>query len=299
MSFIHDAWKDTLEIAKDPLFSIGKTDITLLRLLILMLILLAVWKIARITKRSINNLHADTSDPAVYLLSRLADYFVLIIGVIFALSFLGFELSSFAFLGGAIGLGLGFGLQNILSNFVAGVIILFEKTLKVGDIVELQSGLAGKVTEINLRFTRITTSDAIDILVPNSEFISGRVVNWTFNDSIRRIHVPFTAAYGTSKELVREAGIAAALSVQATINDDEKRLPDVLLVRMGENALEFELLVWIDQKFINVPGTIPASYVWALETELSKRNIEIPFPHRDLYLKNSKLTVSLESMPKN
>ena len=194
MSIIRDAWKDTLEIARDPLFSIGKTDITLLRLLILMLILVAVWKIAQITKRSINKLHADASDPAVYLLSRVADYFVWIIGVIFALSFMGFELSSFAFLGGAIGLGLGFGLQNILSNFVAGIIILFEKSLKVGDIVELQSSLVGKVTEINLRFTRITTSDSIDILVPNSEFISGRVVNWTFSDSVRRIHVPFTAA---------------------------------------------------------------------------------------------------------
>ena len=299
MSIIRDAWKDTLEIARDPLFSIGKTDITLLRLLILMLILVAVWKIAQITKRSINKLHADASDPAVYLLSRVADYFVWIIGVIFALSFMGFELSSFAFLGGAIGLGLGFGLQNILSNFVAGIIILFEKSLKVGDIVELQSSLVGKVTEINLRFTRITTSDSIDILVPNSEFISGRVVNWTFSDSVRRIHVPFTAAYGTDKGLVREAGIAAALSVSTTVSNDESRHPDVILARMGDSALEFELLVWIDQKSVKAPGTLQANYVWALETELSKRNIEIPFPHRDLYLKNSKITVSLEGSPKN
>lgn len=299
MSSIHNAWKDMLEIARTSLFSIGKTDITLLRLLILVFILLAVGKIAKVTKRSINRLHTDTSDPAVYLLSRLADYFVWVIGVIFALSFLGFELSSFAFLGGAIGLGLGFGLQNILSNFVAGIIILFEKSLKVGDIIELQSGLAGKVTEINLRFTRITTSDSIDILVPNSEFISGRVVNWTFNNSIRRIHVPFSVAYGTNKELVREAGIAAAMSVPTTIKDNENRQPDVLLVRMGDNALEFELVVWIDQKLIKVPGTIQAGYVWALETELGKRNIEIPFPHRDLTLKNSRLTVLLENMPKN
>lgn len=299
MSFVHDAWKDTLEIARDPLFSIGKTDITLLRLLILIFILLAVWEIARITKRSINKLHTDTSDPAVYLLSRLADYFVWIIGVIFALGFMGFELSSFAFLGGAIGLGLGFGLQNILSNFVAGVIILFEKSLKVGDIVELQSGLVGKVTEINLRFTRITTSDAIDILVPNSEFISGRVVNWTFNSSIRRIHVPFSVAYGTNKELVREAGIAAAESVETTVRDGEERRPDVLLVRMGDSALEFELVVWIDQEFVKNPGTIHAGYVWALETELGKRNIEIPYPGRDLYLKNQKITVALENVSNN
>jgi small-conductance mechanosensitive channel len=294
MSFLHEAWKDTLAIARDPLFSIGSTDFTLLRMLALLLIIVAIHHVAKITQRSVTKLNPDMSNPAVYLLSRLAGYFIWIIGTIIGLGFLGFELSSFAFLGGAVGLGLGFGLQNILSNFVAGIIILFEKTLKVGDTVELQSNLTGKVAEINLRYTRITTADAIDILVPNSEFISGRVVNWTFADPIRRIHIPFSVAYGTSKELVREAGIAAALSEPTTI-DEIDRKPDVWLVRMGDNALEFELVVWINQETIRIRGTIQATYVWALETELSKRGIEIPFPQRDLTLKNSKIIVSLEN----
>jgi small-conductance mechanosensitive channel len=121
-----------------------------------------------------------SSDPAVYLLSRISGYLIWILGTIIGLNYLGFELSSFAFLGGAIGVGLGFGLQNVLNNFVSGVIILLEQTLKVGDIVDLQSGITGKVTEINLRYTRITTGDLMDVLVPNSEFISGRVANWTY-----------------------------------------------------------------------------------------------------------------------
>lgn len=298
MSLVHEVWKDTLEIARDPLVSIGNTDLTLLRLLGLLFIVAAVFQIAKITKRSINRLNPDPNDHAVYLLSRFAGYFVWIIGTLVGLNFLGFELSSFAFLGGAVGLGLGFGLQNILSNFVAGIIIVFEKSLKVGDIVELQSSVIGKVSEINLRYTRIITPDAIDILVPNSEFISGRVVNWTFADPIRRIHVPFSAAYGTDKDIVREAGIAAALSVPTTINDDAHQ-PDVWLVRMGDSALEFELIVWINQESVKIHGTIQANYVWALETELSKRNIEIPFPQRDLYLKNSKITVALEKSEQN
>ena len=298
MSFLHEAWKDTLEIAKDPLFSIGNTDFTLLRLLGLLLIIVAVRQVAKITKQSITKLNPDTTNHAVYLLSRLAGYFVWIIGTLIGLNFLGFELSSFAFLGGAVGLGLGFGLQNILSNFVAGIIILFEKTLKVGDTVELQSNVTGKVAEINLRYTRITTSDAIDILVPNSEFISGRVVNWTFADPIRRIHIPFSAAYGTDKEIAREAGLAAAMSVDTTISDDSHQ-SSVWLVRMGDNALEFELVVWINQDSVKVPGTIQAGYVWALETELRKRDIVVPYPQRDLYLKNSKLTVSLEKSAQN
>ncbi len=298
MSLLHEVWKDTLEIARDPLVSIGNTDLTLLRLLGLLFIVAAVFQIAKITKRSINRLNPDPNDHAVYLLSRFAGYFVWIIGTLVGLNFLGFELSSFAFLGGAVGLGLGFGLQNILSNFVAGIIIVFEKSLKVGDIVELQSSVIGKVSEINLRYTRIITPDAIDILVPNSEFISGRVVNWTFADPIRRIHVPFSAAYGTDKDIVREAGIAAAMSVPTTINDDAHQ-PDVWLVRMGDSALEFELIVWINQESVKIHGTIQANYVWALETELSKRNIEIPFPQRDLYLKNSKITVALEKSEQN
>lgn len=298
MSFLHEAWKDALAIAKDPLFSIGNTDLTLFRLLGLLLIIMVVQQIAKITKRSITRLNPDHTEPAVYLLSRLAGYFIWIIGTLIGLNFLGFELSSFAFLGGAVGLGLGFGLQNILSNFVAGIIILFEKSLKVGDIVELQSNVIGKVAEINLRYTRITTPDAIDILVPNSEFISGRVVNWTFADPIRRIHVPFGVAYGTDKDAVKEAGISAAMSVHTTINDDTHQ-PDVWLVRLGDNALEFELVVWISQETVKIRGATQANYVWALETELRKRGIAIPSPQRDLYLKNSKITVALETPSQN
>jgi len=298
MSFLHEVWKDTLDMGRDPLFNIGHTDLTLFRLLGLLLIIVAVHQIARIIKRSINRLNPDPSDHAVYLLSRVAGYFVWILGTLIGLNFMGFELSSFAFLGGAVGLGLGFGLQNILSNFVAGIIILFEKSLKVGDIVELQSSVTGKVAEINLRYTRITTPDAIDILVPNSEFISGRVVNWTFADPIRRIHVAFTTAYGTDKDKVREAGIAATMKVDTTINDEAHR-PDVWLVRMGESALEFELLVWIDQDTVKTRGATHANYVWALESELRERGIEIPFPQRDLNLKNSKITVLLDNTAKS
>ena len=293
MHILHEVIKDALVIARDPLFSIGNTDFNLMRLLGLLLIISLVFQIARITRRSINKLNPDPTDHAVYLLSRFASYFVWIIGTLIGLNFLGFELSSFAFLGGAVGLGLGFGLQNVLSNFVAGIIILFEKSLKVGDIVELQSSVTGKVVEINLRYTRIATPDAIDILVPNSEFISGRVVNWTFADSIRRVHVPFTVAYGTDKELVREAGIAAATNVNMTV-DDEMRESDVWLVRLGDSALEFELVVWINQDAVKNRGLIHASYLWELETELRKRKIDIPYPQRDLYLKNSKIIVSLE-----
>jgi potassium efflux system protein len=110
---------------------------------------------------------------------------------------------------------------------------------------------------------------------------------------MRRIHVPFSAAYGTDKELVRETALQAAYSVPGTINEGE-RVPEVWLVNMGENALEFELVVWVGMDSLSQPSRTRNHYMWALETELTRRGIDMPFPQRDLYLKNSKLTVSLE-----
>lgn len=293
MDFLRTFWRDTLAFSNEPLFSIGKTDITLLRLAGLIVIAVVVWHVSALMRRTIMRLASDKTDPGVYLLSRISGYAFWILGTLIGLNYLGFELSSFAFLGGAVGVGLGFGLQNILNNFVSGIIILFEKTLKVGDIVELQSGVTGKVTEINLRYTRITTGDLMDVLVPNSEFISGRVANWTYGEAMRRIHIPFSVAYGTDKELVRETALAAAHGVPGTI-DEEERKPEVWLVNMGESALEFELVVWIGLESLTHPNSTRNSYMWALETELSRRGIEIPFPQRELYIKNSKLTVSVE-----
>ncbi len=127
-------------------------------------------------------------------------------------------------------------MQNIFSNLVSGILILIEKTLKVGDFVDLQSGVVGNVTEIGLRYTRVTTNDNVDVIVPNSEFINGRVTNWTLDDNLRRIHVPFGVAYGSSKDAVRDAVTAAARRVSGTI-DQPGQVPEVWLVSFGERAV--------------------------------------------------------------
>jgi small-conductance mechanosensitive channel len=159
--------------------------------------------------------------------------------------------------------------------------------------VDLQSGVMGRVTEINLRYTRVTTSDLIDIIVPNSEFITGRVVNWTLGERSRRIHVPFGVAYGTDKELVREAGIAAAAGITGAVQEPGRE-PDVWLVGFGDNSLNFELVVWVGPSTITSPGKTQATFLWAIEDELRKRNIEIPFPQRDLHIRSGTLAVRLD-----
>ena len=293
MNFLDNLWTQTLGFSNQPMFQIGKTDITLLRLGGLIAIFVVVWKLAALVRHGIMRFSGEERDPGIYMLSRIGSYLIWIIGTLLGLNYLGFELASFAFLGGALGLGLGFGLQNILNNFVSGIIILFDKTIKVGDIVDLQSGVTGKVTEVKLRYTRITTTDLMDVLVPNSEFISGRVVNWTYGEAVRRLRIPFSVAYGTDKELVREAGVAAAMALPGTISSSDRK-PDVWLVNMGDNGLEFELVVWVGKDSLGRPHSTRTQYLWALETELTKRDIVIPFPQRDLYLKNPKLTVEIE-----
>jgi small-conductance mechanosensitive channel len=133
----------------------------------------------------------------------------------------------------------------MVANFFAGLIILFERHSKIGDFVELESGVAGEVREIRMRATRITTNDNIDILVPNSEFVSGCVTNWTLDEAYRRIRAPFGVAYGSDKDKVRAVVLDAAQRVPHTLAGVPGRDPQVPLVRFGDSSLDFELVVWL------------------------------------------------------
>ncbi|MDQ2694607.1 MAG: mechanosensitive ion channel [Pseudomonadota bacterium] len=196
---------------------------------------------------------------------------------------MGIDFTNFALLAGAFAIGIGFGLQSIVSNFVSGLILLFERSLKVGDFVELSSGINGEVRAINVRSTVINTNDNVDIVVPNSNFIDHDVINWTLLEAYRRIHVPFKVAYGTDKELVRKAALEAADKLPHTLKSMN---PGVWLVKFGDSSLDFELVVWITPKAVKRPGAVFAAYLWEIETALRKYGIEIPFPQRELRLRS-------------
>ncbi|HEX2827101.1 MAG TPA: mechanosensitive ion channel domain-containing protein [Burkholderiales bacterium] len=282
-------WNDLFGWIYAPLVTVGTTDITFGRIGGLILMLLGVWWASSVLERALRRLalhghhHATTS--TVYAFTRLVRYVVWIVGTIIGLNFMGFELTSLAFLGGAIGVGIGFGLQNIFQNFISGIIILVEKTLKVGDFVEIASGLRGTVVEIGMRYTRVSTNDEVDVLVPNSEFINKPVTNWTYGDRTRRVKVPFGVAYGSDKEAVREAGLAAVRSVKGVLIDDAHPAT-VLLKNFGESSLDFEIRTWVGPDLVTHPGGTTSRILWALETELTKRGIELPFPQRDLHLRS-------------
>jgi small-conductance mechanosensitive channel len=217
---------------------------------------------------------------------RLTHYAVIIIALFIGLSSIGLDFGNLALVAGALSVGIGFGLQSIVNNFVSGLIILFEHTLRVGDYIELDTGLTGTVKAINVRSTLINTNDNIDIVVPNSEFVSTRLTNWTLGERILRVRIPFGVAYGSDKELVKKAALEAAGEVSYTLTHMKDRDPDVWLVEFGDNSLNFLLLVWVNRQGARRPTRSRAAYLWALETKLSEYGIEIPFPQRDLHLRS-------------
>ncbi|MGH8216460.1 MAG: mechanosensitive ion channel family protein [Rhodanobacteraceae bacterium] len=264
-------------------------QVTVGTLLAALLILAGVWILTRIVGRAFFRYgahHQSTHRALVYTVSRVTNYLLLIIGVLIALAVAGVPMSKFGLFLGALGVGLGFGLQTIFNNFVSGLIILFERNLKVGDFVELASGVHGTVHDIQIRATRITTNDNIDILVPNSEFVSAQLVNWTLRDVSRRLHVPFKVAYGTDKALVQKAGLEAAAAVPFTVSIEGTRGPQVWLMAFDDYSMNFALVVWLTADATKRVRGVAAAYNWALHDALEKYGIEIPVPRRDVRVRD-------------
>jgi small-conductance mechanosensitive channel len=282
-------WAQRLaEVLQFTWFRVGRVDVSLAFLIGLILILLIPWYAARGIEHALlsaGRRRPGVGQASVYALARIIRYFVLAAGVLFGLNLLGFDLTTFALFGGAIGIGVGLGLQNVFSNFVSGVILLTEQTLKPDDFVELESGIRGTVIEIGMRYTLIRTNSSVDIIVPNSEFTSGRVTSWTHGSLYRRLTIPFSVAYGCDKNKVRAAALSAAQLVDTTVEDAMRRT-DVWFTGFGESALEFALLVWIGPDAITRPGSTTSKYLWALDDALRGHGIEIPFPQRDIHIRS-------------
>jgi small-conductance mechanosensitive channel len=271
------------------LVKLSGLNITVGALLAAVLAVVLAWLASVLLRRALKRYgdrHANANQAALYTISRLTHYVLLTIGFLLALELAGIPIGKFTVFAGALGVGLGFGLQAIFSNFVAGLILLFDRSLKVGDFVELDVEMRGTVRAIDIRATRITTNDNIDVLVPNSEFVTKRVVNWTHGSFNRRIRVPFQVAYGVDKELVKKAALEAASRVPFTLALEGRQAPQVWLVGFGDSAVQFILAVWLTEEAARRYAAIQAAYLWELDTALKAHGIEIPYPQRDLRVRS-------------
>ena len=270
------------------LFDVGGTPVTggdILRVLIILIVAFLLSRGIRHAIGRVSDRDSAGTQASLYTVGRLTHYTIIIFAVIIALSTIGLDFGKLALIAGALSVGIGFGLQAIVSNFVSGLIILFEHSLRVGDYIELDTGLTGTVKSINVRSTLINTNDNIDIVVPNSEFVTARLTNWTLGERILRVRIPFGVAYGSDKELVRKAAQEAAAEVSYTLTNMKGRDPEVWLVDFGDSSLDFLLLVWVNRQGARRPTRTRAAYLWELESKLTEYGIEIPFPQRDLNLR--------------
>ncbi len=276
--FSAQTWKMLGNNLSTSLFKIGESPVTTLGILRLLLIIAMAWTLSHFVRRGLRHFGEwrHGSVGFIYTLGRLTHYLILITGISIGLSSIGVDLSNFALIAGGLSLGVGFGLQAIFSNFVSGLILLFERSLRIGDFVELSTGITGEVRAINVRSTLITTQDMVEVLVPNSEFVNGKVVNWTLNDASRRFHIPFGVAYGNDKQRVREAALEAAAKCPHTLKNYKGREAEAWLIGFGDTSLNFELVVWLLPQAVKKPQQVRADYYWELETALTKQGIQLP-----------------------
>ena len=277
----------------DPIIPIGD-GVSILAVIKFLLIFIVGFSIATFYRRKITdaseNYLKNTSIATRTMLSNLGYYFLVAVTFVFGLKSVGIDLSSLTILVGALSVGIGFGLQNIVSNFISGIILIFEKSIQVGHIIEIASGVRGKVSQINMRISVITTFDNIDIIIPNATLIQGNVINLTFSDDIRRLNIPFSIAYGSDIDYVTSIIIESLSNSSLTyIRSTPEKLPKVRMTLMGTSSIDFELLVWISENpdENGVGSSNMSDFLIFIYKTLQKHNIEMPFPQMDIHLRKS------------
>lgn len=266
------------------IFDIKGNDFTLLTLIYIIVastfLLFFAKKVSRFIEKRILEKHIPERGTRVAI-ATIVRYLILIFGFFFIFKSAGFDLGAFSWLFGALGVGIGFGLQNITNNFISGIIILFERPIKIGDRIQV-ADISGDVVAISMRSTSVLTNDNITVIVPNSEFISGNVINWSHNDRRVRFHYPIGVAYKENPEKVKEIVLGVAKKNPDVLKNPA---PDFWFVEYGDSSLNFELVVWTST-YIQKPVVLKSNLYYEIFKEFANHNIEIPFPQRDLHIRS-------------
>ena len=271
------------------LFTLGQARITPLTILYLVVLAaLLIYLSNRLKGLLITRLLGRTrlDVGAQQAIGTIFRYLILFVGVLIILQTVGIDLTALNVIAGAVGIGIGFGLQNIANNFISGLIILIERPIKVGDRIEVDD-VNGHVVAIGARSTRIKTNDNITIIVPNSKFISENVINWSFESGMIRFKIPVNVAYSSDVDDVTDTLIKVARENDDVANEPP---PSVRLLRFDDNALYFELRAWSRAR-LNRPGLFTSNMNYEIIRKFREKNIEMPFPQRDLHIRSGKLSV--------
>lgn len=272
------------ELLTTTLFELQNTQVSLLTLIIFILFLVAFIIASRVVKRILFNrvlTRFEMDSGLRYTLARVSQYIIITIGVLISFQFIGINLSSLAVIFGFLSVGIGFGLQNITSNFISGLIVLFERPISVGDRVKV-AGIEGDVLEINIRATKIRTLNKVSIIVPNTEFVSSNVINFSHGDPEFRLDLDVGVSYGSDLDTVIKALKEVADENSTALKDPD---PQIHLVSFGDSSWDMQLRVWIPdvKRYPFVRNEINQAIVH----KFREYDIEIPFPQRDLHVRSS------------
>jgi len=268
---------------KQAHFSIGATQIALVNLGEALFVLWLFWAAAQFVNSVLSQAvypKFQTEESLQYSYSVIVRYAFFILGLILAMHIIGIPLSSLSLFTGALGIGVGFGLQELFKNFIAGLNLLMERQVKVGDLIQL-GDLPGKVREINAQNTVVDTFDNISVVVPNLEFTNQRIINWSHSDKIIRTNLAVGVAYGSDTQLVRNTLLEVAGDHAKVLKKPE---PSVIFEAFGDSSLNFKLFVWINEPE-NKMGVLSDLH-FAVDQKFREKNIQIPFPQQDVHLKS-------------
>ena len=266
-------------------------SLTLVQIFLLVALLLGVFWVSARTKSFLFNrflVNSGLDRSLQYAISQIVSNIVLVVGVFIVLDNAGIHLGTLTVFAGAVGVGIGFGLQNIASNFISGLVILAERPITIGDRVEV-AGVAGQVQQIRARSTVILTNDNITMIVPNTKFIDSPVTNWTYGDPRVRFRVPIGVAYGSDLEKVRNALLEVARENSHVL---PQPAPTVFLEAFGESSINLELVVWSKEMSYR-PRRFRSDLNFAIVQKLRESGIEIPYPQRDLHFRDGLARVEM------
>jgi small-conductance mechanosensitive channel len=270
------------EILNSPLFSVGGTDYNLGRLLVVLLVIGVGYLAIRLLRSLIvrRMTHAGQNPDLVHLVGRVVFILALLVLAFTALQLLEIPLAAFAFVSGAVAIGVGFGAQNIINNFISGWILMAERPIRIDDFIELGEH-RGTVEAINTRSTRIRRVDGVHMLVPNSQLLEQTVINWTLIDRDIRAVVRVGVAYGSPVELVREL-ITQAVTNHAHVQPEPK--PLVIFEDFGDSALVFDAYFWVQTGGERDLRVVRSEIRFAIDRLFREHDIVIAFPQRDVHL---------------
>lgn len=276
---------DIKEFFSVDLFTLKNTTISLWTLISAVFFIILLFFTASVVSRLLKNKILKRRGMELGIrdaIGNLFKYLFVVIGVIVIFSSIGIDLSAFTVLLGTLGVGIGFGLQNITSNFVSGISLLVERPVKTGDRIEV-GDTAGDVVKIGLRATTVLTNDNIAIIVPNSDFITKEVINWSYADKRVRLKIPVSVSYRSDVRQVEKLLVEVANE-----NEDVLKTPPpvVRFAALGESAIEFELRIWTISH-IRQPGKITSDLYFAIFEKLKENQVDIPFPQRVVHINKS------------